>query len=64
MAAMQDEDSDIGTIARAVNAAKKPDNSEMLDECPESKHYLIIWDQLLVKEGVLYRRGRCDSLTS
>ncbi|KAH3694256.1 hypothetical protein DPMN_081696 [Dreissena polymorpha] len=64
MAAMKNEDRDIETIARAEYATKKPDNIEMVDESPESRHYWIIWDQLLVKEGELYRRGRCDSLTS
>ena len=61
---MQDEYSDIGTIARALNAAKKPDNSVMADKSQESRHNWISWDQLLVKEGVLYRRGICDSLSS
>lgn len=67
MDAMQDadtQDSGIGTIAKAVNAVKKPDNSKMAAKSPESRHYWIIWDQFLVKEGVLYRRGRCDSLIS
>ena len=60
MATMQDVDSDIGIIARAINSGKKPESADMTNQSPETRHYWVIWDQLLLKDGVLFRRRKDD----
>ncbi|KAH3699437.1 hypothetical protein DPMN_074392 [Dreissena polymorpha] len=57
---MQDVVSYIDIIARAINFGKKPESADMTNQSPETMHYLVICDQLLLKDGVLFRRRKDD----
>ena len=64
MMKMQHEDNDIGVITSAAASGQKPDSLEMTTQSPEARHYWIIWDQLLLQDGVLYRRVKNNVLAT
>ncbi|XP_052776750.1 protein NYNRIN-like [Mya arenaria] len=54
--AKQMEDGHIKSILEAKLEGRKPLQSEMLTASQETRHYWLIWDNLEIHSGVLYRR--------
>ena len=53
---LQEEDEDIGPISRAFRNNKRPSKQDMASKSPAARHYWILWDSLLLKDGLLYRK--------
>lgn len=45
----------ISPILIAKEAGMKPNSTDMQDKSPECRHYWVIWDALVIIDGVLYR---------
>ena len=52
----QQEDTQIRPILEAKLAGVKPQQDDMLNKSPETRHYWIIWDTMEMHSGMLYRR--------
>jgi hypothetical protein len=52
----QCKDPDIYSILKAKQESCKPTSHEMLMRSPAARHYWILWDNLEVKDGVLFKR--------
>ena len=56
LAKVQDEDPDIGPILRGKLSNTKPSSQEMTVRSPAARHYWIIWDSLVLQDGLLCKR--------
>ena len=50
---LQDSDPDIGPILRAFVSERRPTSQEMSVLSPASRHYWVLWDTLLLQDGLL-----------
>ena len=50
---LQDSDPDIGPILRAFVSECRPTSQEMSVLSPASRHYWVLWDTLLLQDGLL-----------
>ena len=53
---LQENDSDIGPILRAFASERRPTSQEMSVMSPASRHYWIIWDALILQDGLLCKK--------
>ena len=53
---MQLQDGDIQIVLRAIESQKKPSVEEQKAQSLETRRLLQLWDQLLVRDGVLFRQ--------
>ena len=53
---LQENDSDIGPILRAFVSERRPTSQEMSVMSPASRHYWIIWDALILQDGLLCKK--------
>jgi hypothetical protein len=61
MADKQANDPDIGPIYKAKQIGCKPSPQEMEVKSPASRHYWLLWDNLILKNGVLLKCLNCQS---
>ena len=54
--ALQNEDPDIKYILNSKIAGKKPTSQEMVTGSPAARHYWILWDSLVVQDGILLKK--------
>lgn len=52
----QAKDPDINPVLKAKLEGCKPSSHEMLMQSPAARHYWILWDNLDLKDGVLFKR--------
>ena len=50
------EDSDIGPILRWFQSGKRPYGPDVCSSSPATRHFWNCWDNLFIKEGVLFRK--------
>ena len=53
---LQREDPDIGPILSAKVTGNKPSNQDMVTCSPATRHYWILWDSLVVYDGILLKK--------
>ena len=53
---LQREDPDIGPIVEAKLEGKRPSSQDMVTHSPATRHYWIIWDSLILQDGVLVKK--------
>ena len=53
---LQNGDPDIGLILRAKVEGDRPSGKEMVSRSPACRHYWILWDSLVVEEGLLFKK--------
>ena len=53
---LQLEDPDIAPALRGLTSNKKPCSSEMATESPAARHYWVLWDLLLLRDGLLCKK--------
>jgi hypothetical protein len=56
VAKQQEIDPEIATVYKAMKANTKPGNSQMESESPAARHYVMIWDSLVLYDGVLCKK--------
>ncbi|KAK3100322.1 hypothetical protein FSP39_018118 [Pinctada imbricata] len=52
----QNDDEDIGPVLRWKTADEKPATENVVQHSQATRHYLTIWNQLYLREDVLYRK--------
>ena len=52
---LQREDTDIGPIMLAMESGKRPSSQEMVTRSPACRHYWILWDSLVLRDGILFK---------
>ena len=52
----QREDADIGPIVTAIESGKRPSSQEMVTRSPACRHYRILWDSLVLRDGILFKK--------
>lgn len=57
MLTLQQKDPHIGPIAEAKLHGLKPTETEVKTGDPEYRHYVVIWDQLCLLDGLLYKEA-------
>jgi transposase InsO family protein/DNA-binding MarR family transcriptional regulator len=55
MANIQSKDPDIGPIFKAKCEDKKPGSAEMVTASPATRHFWIIWDNIHLQNGMLFK---------
>lgn len=58
MSTEQKEDPDLSRVIDGLEKSERPSNNELADKSPATRHYFLIWESLLLQEGVLYRTSR------
>ena len=53
---MQEDDPDISPLLAAMTAGRKPSSQEMTVRSPASRHYWILWDALVLQDGLLCKK--------
>ena len=53
---LQREDTDIGPIILAMESGKRPSSQEMVTRSPACRHYWILWDSLVLRDGILFKK--------
>ena len=53
---LQREDSDIGPIINAKLKDKRPTSQDMVTCSPATRHYWILWDLLVIQDGILMKK--------
>ena len=53
---LQNGDPDIGPILRAKVEGNRPSGKEMVSRSPACRHYWILWDSLVIEEGLLLKK--------
>ena len=53
---LQKEDPDIGPILSAKVTGNKPSSQDMVTCSPATRHYWILWDSLVVYDGILLKK--------
>ena len=61
ISAYQLADPDINTILTGKLCQRKPSTEEFASQSHAARHYYIMWDVLLVKDGTLYKRGHSSN---
>ena len=56
LAKLQEEDTDISPILRGKLVDIKPSSQEMAVRSPAARHYWILWDSLVLQDGLLCKR--------
>ena len=59
----QMKDPNMTTLLRAKQNNERPEKVEMETESPEARHYWIIWDDIHLRDGVLYRQFQKSNQT-
>jgi hypothetical protein len=54
MRVAQKEDPDLMLIVKELKERQKPRSDTMIDKSPAARHYLILWDSLTLRNGVVY----------
>ena len=52
----QIEDQDISCVYKYVEKGQRPYRSEVCSWSPASRHYMHLWDQLIILQGVVFRK--------
>ena len=58
---LQLQDPSIGPLLLAKESENKPLAKELVTASPASRHYWLLWDQLEVRNGVLFKRFYCKA---
>ena len=53
---LQKEDPDIGPIISAKLSGNRPSSKEMVTCSPATRHYWILWDSLVIRDGILLKK--------
>ena len=53
---LQSADPDIGPILQAKVSGLRPSSNEMMTKSPACRHYWVLWDALVLQEGILFKR--------
>ena len=53
---LQAEDSDIGPVLQAKMSGIKPSSQEMVTKSPACRHYWVLWEALVLHDGILFKR--------
>ena len=53
---LQLNDPDIGPILAAKLSDSRPKSQDMIPKSPACRHYWIIWDVLVIKDGILLKK--------
>lgn len=56
----QASDPDVSFIMQKVKEGTKPNKSEMELRSPTARHYWVIWDNLEIVDGILYKVFKCS----
>ena len=56
LAQMQENDPDISTVLRGELSNTKPSSQEMTVKSPAARHYWILWDSLVLQDGLLCKK--------
>lgn len=55
IATLQEKDPDIKPIMSALLSSQKPSSEQVTTYSPATRHYLVMWDNLHVERGVVYK---------
>ena len=53
---LQSADPDIGPILQSKVSGVRPSSNEMMTKSPACRHYWVLWDALVLQEGILFKR--------
>ena len=53
---LQRKDTDIGPVVTAMESGKRPSSQEMVTRSPAGRHYWILWDSLVLRDGILFKK--------
>lgn len=53
---LQRDDPDIGPLLTAKISGSKPSSQDMVTLSPASRHYWILWDSLVLQDGLLFKK--------
>lgn len=60
---LQEQDTDIGPILKAKTNDRRPRSEEVLALSPASRHYWVVWESLVIKDGLLCKTFVKQNLT-